>query len=297
MKRRDFIKTCSICAFSGLFLSGCCNENIVKDGDDKWVKHIEIPICYHCNLDCACCDHFAPLAPVYEMPVDVFKKDMKQFAKITKNKVKEIFLIGGEPTLHKQIEKLMEISRHYFPHSDISIITNGLLLNKMSENFWKACGKNKIHVCYTKYIKCEYYPENFDVAEANAQKFNAVLKEYRPCETFTSTQLSTKPIFDNKVSYQKCWDKVVCSLLDNGNLYTCAMSGSIKFLNNYFKDKQMPVFEEDSLNIYKLKSIDEILEFYEKPKKICSYCGYYVNMKIIPWHHTKRISSEWYIET
>ena len=75
------------------------------------------------------------------------------------------------------------------------------------------------------------------------------------------------------------------------------MFGSIKFLNNYFKDKQIPEFEEDILNIYKVSSIDEMLEFYKKPKKICAYCGYYMDYKLVPWHHTERIASEWYMDT
>ena len=299
MLRRDFIKTCGLCALSGFILSGCNSENSNKNfkETDKHIPHIEIPICYHCNLDCASCDHFAPLAPVYEMPVDVFKKDVKQLAKVTKGKIKEIFFIGGEPTLHKKIEKLMAIVRHYFPLSEISIITNGLKLNDMSEKFWKAAGKYDIKVKFTRYIKCEYYPKNFDIAEANAKKYNADLKEYHTADTFMNTQLSTKAIFDKNETYKKCNDKVICSMLDNGNLYTCAMQGCIRFLNHNFKDKQIPLYDDDKLDIYRVSSIDEIIDFYRKPKNICAHCGYYMNLKATPWHHTERIASEWYMDT
>lgn len=315
MQRRTFLKTCSLCAFSGLMLSACTNddnkENIVsdkysdenlskyfKDGE-KYIKQIEILVCYHCNLNCACCSSYAPLAPYYEMPVDVFKNDLKRLAKITKSKVENIELIGGEPTLHKDLNELMVIARNYFPFTNITILTNGLLLNEMKEDFWKTCGKCGVNVRYSKYPKYEKYPKDFEIAEDYAKKYNVSLALYKIQNTFMKIQISTKPIYDGSEAYVRCLAEnhnnyAPYAMLDNGKLYTCTAQGNLRFLNAYFKDKQIPVHKEDILDLYKINNIDDILDFFKTPKNCCKHCGVFIDRVDVPWHPTERKASEWF---
>ena len=188
----------------------------------------------------------------------------------------------------------MAIARHYFPNSIIKILTNGVLLNEINDDFWISCNKYNIKVKYTNYIKCENYPKDFKIAEANAKKYNVNLKEFDVVSNFYLTNLSPNSIYDKNKAYDICLAKIECSSIDNGYLYACSMQGAIKILNNYFKDRQIPLYEEDRLNIYKIKSIDEILEFYKKPKNICAHCGFFMDKQATPWHHTEKIAAEWY---
>ena len=296
MKRRKFIKDIGLCAcVCSTLLAGCGRGNIFKSSDNNlWVDRVEIPICYHCNLNCARCDHYAPLAPKYEMPISVFKKDLERFSKITNQHLKELVLFGGEPLLHNNIEELVQIADNCFPNSEKYVLTNGLLLNDMKESFWQTLGKFNMGIRYSNYYLYEKYPKDFNKAYENAQKYNVKLSEWGKCGEFNKVNISSTPKYELLDSYEKCGDKVHCSTLDNGLLYPCAMCSSVKFFNNYFKENQIPVHEKDSLNIYKISSIEEILDFYSKPKPICAYCGYWKDVERFEWTVSKRDINEWY---
>ena len=97
MKRRSFFKGLfgAYAAISGYFSVKYFSEkdNQSNDNINKYINSktnlkkrglgviVEIPIVYHCNLNCAGCDHFASIAPSYIMPVEVFKKDVASLIK------------------------------------------------------------------------------------------------------------------------------------------------------------------------------------------------------------------------
>jgi molybdenum cofactor biosynthesis enzyme MoaA len=55
-----------------------------------------------------------------------------------RNKFKYIYLLGGEPLLHPRAIDIIKIARKYFPNKDIRFLTNGLLLSKMSKEFFQT---------------------------------------------------------------------------------------------------------------------------------------------------------------
>ena len=143
MQRRDFIKYCLGCSCllfmsGGLYYTKHITPNTDENNaDDKnSILHIEIHLTEHCNLKCKYCSHFSAIAKEEYYDVNKYKKDMKRLSKITGGKINVIQLLGGEPLLHPEINKLMNITRFYFPHTTIDIITNGLLLDKMPDSFW-----------------------------------------------------------------------------------------------------------------------------------------------------------------
>ena len=85
-------------------------------------------LCEHCNLNCAMCDHFAPIAQDEYANFEEFKSDFQTLSKLVNGKCRRIGLMGGEPLLCPEIEKYLEIARQCFPNTQISIVTNGLLL-------------------------------------------------------------------------------------------------------------------------------------------------------------------------
>lgn len=46
-------------------------------------------------------------------------------------------MVGGEPTLHKDIAGMMRIARASGVASEVMVITNGQLLHKMPDDFWR----------------------------------------------------------------------------------------------------------------------------------------------------------------
>jgi len=292
MNKRQFIKACGFCALSGMIFGGCTNSAGTHN-KDKIIDRIEIPVSYHCNVNCAYCDHFAPIAPFYNMPVDIFEKDLSKLRELTSGKIGEMVLFGGEPLLNPELETLIKITADYFPESKHTILTNGLILNEMKESFWKICSKTGTEIKGSIYRLYPHYPDNFETADKYAQKYGVKLTT-RDCYRFYRTLLNTKPVYNEAENYKICPDKIHCSTLDNGILYICALASSIKFINNYFPEKKIKIYAEDMLDIHKISSVDEILDFYSKPKKICAHCGYYTNRVYADWRVSEKKAEEWF---
>ena len=51
--------------------------------------------------------------------------------------------------------------------------------------------------------------------------------------------------------------------------------------------------KNDVLDIHKINSIDEIIEFYNKPKEMCAHCNYFLT-EGKKWRLSKREVDEWY---
>jgi hypothetical protein len=102
-------------------------------------------------LKCQFCDHFAPLAEEEFADIKVFKKDFARLSELLNTKVDRIGLMGGEALLHPRLNDFLYVARKYFPKTKLQLITNGILLLKQTEDFWKACRNNGIIIVNTKY--------------------------------------------------------------------------------------------------------------------------------------------------
>lgn len=65
-----------------------------------------------------------------------FEKDLERL-KHYFPRINSIKVLGGEPLLHPEIVKIMEIIRSYYPDSYLEIATNGLLLLLLSHTTYK----------------------------------------------------------------------------------------------------------------------------------------------------------------
>jgi MoaA/NifB/PqqE/SkfB family radical SAM enzyme len=68
----------------------------------------------HCNLNCAGCSAFSPLADEKFYDVEVFRNDCERLASLTGGKINQIIFAGGEPLLHPRITDFFDIARVYF---------------------------------------------------------------------------------------------------------------------------------------------------------------------------------------
>ena len=81
-------------------------------------------------------------------------------------------------------------------------------------------------------------------------------------------------------------------MLKNKKIYTCTVAPNIEHFNKYF-NKNLPLCDNDGIDIYKVKSIDEILEFLSKPIPFCKYCN--VNGRTFghEWRRSEKLIEEW----
>jgi len=251
---------------------------------------VEVHVTEHCNLNCKGCNHFSCLAEEEYLEPEQFEKDFKRLAELSKSYF-AIKILGGEPLLHPRITEFSDIARKYFPDTPIQITTNGTLLTGQPETFWQNCKKNNIIVSISQYpIKLDK-KEIKRIAKMHGVKivYNGTTTENRMCKL----PLDPSGSQDMKKSFQKCaisWG--CCVTLREGRIYNCCIAAHIKFFNNYFK-QNLVIGGEDYVDIYKVNSKDEIIDFLEKPFPFCRYCNTSKMQFAQLWGITKKEITEW----
>jgi MoaA/NifB/PqqE/SkfB family radical SAM enzyme len=251
---------------------------------------IEVHITEHCNLNCKGCSHFSSLAgEEYLNPLD-FERDCIRLSQLT-NKLYAFKLLGGEPLLHPKIVEFNNIARKYFPDIPIQIITNGTLLTKQDDEFWINCRKNKIQILISQ------YPIKLNKSEIkNLSKKYKVYVEY--IGTTNKDRMCKMPLDltgnqNIAESYKNCimsWG--MCVTLRTGRIYACSTPAHIKFFNKYF-DKDLVVTQSDYIDIYKINSGEEIIDFLCKPLQFCRYCRTKETGFGEIWETSKKEITEW----
>lgn len=284
----------------------------LEKNEDYWVKEIndletlainkmkspyisfEVHLSEHCNLNCKGCDHFSPLAKPEFANFDNFSKDMERMSKLFDGEAQTIHLLGGEPLLNKEIIKYLSKTRECFKKeelTEIKIITNGILLNSMTDSFWKSCSDNKITVSVTKYP----LELNYSKMTETAKSFNVDFEFYDNTDKeqiWYNIRLKMKGNKDPKRSYFKCFLANNCVMLKNGKLYTCTLVPNIEHFNKYFK-KNLQISNRDYIDIYKAKDKEEIFEFLTNPIPFCRYCNPDEKDYSLKWEKSEKDIREW----
>jgi MoaA/NifB/PqqE/SkfB family radical SAM enzyme len=250
----------------------------------------------HCNLNCAYCGVFSPLAKEGFYSVDVFKKDCERISRLTGGKIWEIQLAGGEPLLHPAVTDFLTIARSNFAEwgggGRIYIITNGLLLLKQPDSFWQCCNKNAIEISITRYpIKLDI-DKITEKAKSYGVKLTSMYDTDKIGKNMHHLPFDLNGGQNIKKSFNVCFFANYCITLKNGKLCTCGLPLSIQHFNEYF-GKNIQVSEKDFIDIYKANTIDEILDFLRKPIPFCRYCDWQNIETRLPWRISKKEISEW----
>ena len=268
-------------------------KEIFKEKKEKPVlKSFVYHLADHCNLGCAGCDHFSPLAKTKLEKVKVFESDIKRFSKISGKKLGTLKLMGGEPLLNPKVIDFMRIARKYLPKTRIELVTNGILLNSQPEEFWKACKKYSINIVVTKYpLKID-----FEKAEETARKYGVMYEYFGNTGDVLKTSyhipLDLEGKHNPEENFNACFHANNCIMMKQGKLYTCTIAPNIEHFNRYF-GYDIPLDYYDGIDIYKTDSIWEIIDFLSKPIPFCKYCNVEGRKYEIPWEFSNRNVTEW----
>src|SRR5271157_5546144 len=82
-----------------------------------------------CNLNCAYCEDFGARRNHYAEPPLPFHQAM-QVLRIIRSGVDALFITGGEPFLHPDIDQLLTRAKRELNFRELTLITNGFLLPK-----------------------------------------------------------------------------------------------------------------------------------------------------------------------
>jgi len=251
---------------------------------------VEVHVVEHCNLNCGGCNHFSSIAKEEYLQPEQFERDIKRLSELSKNYY-GLKVLGGEPLLHPNITAFFDIMRKYFPSTPLQITTNGILLLKQPEEFWESCRKNKI------LISVSLYPINIDKKEikktAKDHKVKLIFSGSAEPERMTKLPLDLSGSQEINKAFRKCaisWG--CCVTLRDGKIFACCIAGHIRFFNEYFK-QNLAITEEDYVDIHKVNSIEEIIDFLEKPFPFCRYCKTSDTKFAQRWGISKKEITEW----
>lgn len=267
------------------------------------INNIDYHIIDKCNLNCANCNHFSPLVPSSDngKSIEQITADLALLSKI-KDGFETLSILGGEPTLHPQLSKILKIARDFLPNNTIHLVTNGTLYNDFG--CWKAAlAENKIDVFISLYPYCENSVERtLKINETLKPEVNVFVEQTAIGTGFSYGFLSNRDnvATDNDISM--CNRPYLCSQLKNGKLYICNFAAQFDRLKNYFGDKI--TFDLDGNEYFDLNgeiTLDDLNSFinFARPS-ICYHCTDCIEQhgmgRIKPWGTTKKDINEWIVE-
>jgi organic radical activating enzyme len=264
------------------------------------VLHFEVALTGHCNLNCQNCNHFSPLSEEWFADLETFSRDIERLSNLFGKKAEWIHLLGGEPLLHPEVEKFFSVARSAFPNARIQLVTNGLLLSRKDDFFWRECFTHNIEISITVYPGME---KQFQTARDKGASFGVMVTPYG-VEIISDNDLKfIKTSFHfpmDLTGSQSCKESFLqcpvlqwkCAQIYQGRLYHCARVAYIHLFNNYF-GQSLPTCEQDSLDIYTAKNAKEILNFLARPIPFCRFCNVKKFSRNHPWGQTKKDIREW----
>lgn len=239
---------------------------------DPYLSYLEFHVADHCNLNCKYCTHYSPLVPqpVYT-EYEGFAADLRQLKKYIAD-IGVIRILGGEPLLNPELGRFVELARQLYPASIVTVVTNGLLIERMDPSLIEIMRRNMA------FFHISFYPPLQD----RVQEIRKFLYERQipytitPMITeFNRTQTLT-PQSDEDFFY-RCF-QASCTCLHGGKVAPCYAPFTTKYFNEAF-GQELPA--EEGIDLYD----DELTAAVLKaelliPMRRCQYC---VAGEACPW--------------
>jgi hypothetical protein len=229
-----------------------------------------------CNLRCLHCAVSSPLLSKANLPdLDLFAQSLAFLAPVMRSD--QIILLGGEPLLNNEICSFIRVARRSGMFRAIRVITNGLLLPKMSEEFWKLA--DVVEVSLYPATREQLSPAVLEGFAKTASRFHTRLV-LTPMDKFYPWFNDGNRIDDPRrvqEIFSGCheahdWS---CHTLYGNRLYRC---GKVHTLDRRLQEGGTPhpnFTDEDGVwldgRAGLFQELDDYLES-EKPLQACRYC-------------------------
>lgn len=258
----------------------------LKISDKPVLEYLEIEICEKCNLNCKGCSHFAPLVKnENNFDFTSYKNDIIRLSNIFSN-IKVLRLLGGEPLLNDKIVEILKFTRNIFQNSDIRVVTNGMKLMSMGDEFTDYLVKENIQLDISLYTIMKNSKQRIiEFLEAKSIKYN--LNEISKF----AARLNLQGDFDGVENSNRC--KIKCVSLKDGKIYKCSILASIIKFQNYFGEGIVETDDGGKIDIYKYDGT-EIISRLTEVNKLCSYCSGNYDAEF-DWNLSEKKIEEWCI--
>jgi len=251
------------------------------------LHHFEVHITDHCNLNCKGCAHFSNLCKPAFAELGEFKADMARMASLF-SEVRQIYVMGGEPLLHPRVAEFMRAAREAFPETRIYLMTNGTLVMKMAEEFWRALAET--HVV----LLCDSYPIGLPVDEINAtgKKYGVEVEWTIEREEFFKIPIDPDGGHDALSSFERCQGFNNCPIIHDGRLYPCAYTAFGAVFGGYFGLEGLEPGAQDSISIRGDVDPEVVMDFLRNPVPWCGHCDM-DSREFYKWGRSERKIEEW----
>lgn len=235
--------------------------------------HLDWNIAESCNLSCVSCSHASPVSPPHFLSLETIERDLLALKPVVK--FSSCQLVGGEPTLHKDIVEIMRLMKRVRIDLSTVVITNATLLPRMSEDFWREL----------EYLSISVYPvlkaECLELAREKQKQYGFGLGER--VSTEFHRQFRKEP--NDGAHFTTCHWKSDCWTVHEGYYYLCPQSA-------FFPKRFMGMADNvDGLPLEGLTE-EKFMAFINRrePLNACRICMAN-EMKPALWREAKR--SEW----
>lgn len=229
----------------------------------------ELNVVHHCNLSCRSCSHLSDRMNKYFVDPDQVLRDFSILAKYCHPQ--HVRLCGGEPLLHPRLLDVIDAVRKSGISECIRVVTNGTLLQRMPDIFWRKV--DQIHISL--YPAGRITPQKIRNFRRLAQKHKTVLvvryvKRFR--ESFSDLGTTESDLVKRIYSTCQIAHTWRCQAIFDGYFYRCSPSIMISRL---FQEQTKISDETDGLKLERTETFtDSLIKFLlrKEPLKACRYC-------------------------
>lgn len=249
---------------------------------------LEFNVTDFCNLNCKGCSHYSPLAPAEFEDLKELERSMKHISGIRNvEEIKDIYLIGGETLLYPHLKEAIKMARHFFPLAKLSVFTNGLLIPKMDEEFWKICREENCVIALTRYpVKFDYAKVESICRERGVEV--EVFGDRSVDGSFFKLPLGPEKKQNGWISHFRCI-AFGCLTVDHGKIFPCSQAACVGHLNKKF-GTDFRWEKGDFIPVDELKDARELKRLRNRPVPFCKYCRH---QEITKYGPSKRTVDEW----
>jgi GTP 3',8-cyclase len=229
-------------------------------------RSLEVHIVDHCNLRCWGCCSLSPYLPRWCIDPSELERDLH----LARGCVAPQYLklVGGEPTLHPAIDDCLAIARRSVVAPVVSVTTNGLLLTRTSDRFWRLVQALTISL----YPSPRLPDETIAWIKRRAEEHQIPVNWKRQDE-FVDMDRESGPRDDVAMTqriYDDCWLRNRCHIVSNGRFFTCTRPPHFETLHG-----EGAGFLNDGIMLENRPDMAErILAYLQRPDPLnaCSRC-------------------------
>lgn len=232
------------------------------------IHYFEVPVTDKCNLNCRGCIFGCNSAQIENrhVPKEQIIKDIRRMAELFCD-VPWIRILGGEPLMHPDLFEVLKETRDAFPHSEVDLCTNGLLVPKMDDMSLKLLKDLQITIHVSGYPPTEKIETQINERLSELDLPYTYLR--RP-EFFKFYTL--EPIHNMRENYELC-PTSGCWEVYRGKIMRCSATIAYGKLNKQFGTEYQVVENVDWFSLYDEQwDGEKIKRALNHASHICKYC-------------------------